>query len=201
MPPTPPDAPVPHEITRLLRRWKEGDREALSGLAVLTYDELRGIAASYLRREHQGHTLQATGLVNEAYLRLSKLRAVDLTDRRHFYSFTAQMMRMILIDYARQSNALKRPASATRVPLHDEIAWIDASSVDMLALDAALDGLEAIDERKVRVIELRFFLGCTNDEAAQILDVSRATIDRDLEFGKAWLHRRLTQGGNAAHKV
>jgi RNA polymerase sigma factor (TIGR02999 family) len=111
------------------------------------------------------------------------------------------MMRMILIDYARQSQALKRPASRDRVPLHDEIAWIDASSVEMLALDDALDRLEALDERKVRVIELRFFLGCTNDEAAQILNVSRATIDRDLEFSKAWLHRRLTRGDQAAHNA
>jgi RNA polymerase sigma factor (TIGR02999 family) len=197
----PPDAPVPHEITQLLRRWKEGDREALLGLAVLTYDELRAIARGYLRHEHHGHTLQATGLVNEAYVRLSKIGRVDLTDRRHFYAFTAQMMRMILIDYARQSQALKRPASRDRVPLHDEIAWIDASSVEMLALDDALDRLEALDERKVRVIELRFFLGCTNDEAAQILNVSRATIDRDLEFSKAWLHRRLTRGDQAAHNA
>jgi RNA polymerase sigma factor (TIGR02999 family) len=188
----PSEAPVPSEITLLLRRWKDGDREALSGLALLAYDDLRAIAAGYLRHEHPGHTLQATGLVNEAYLRLSKIRRIELTDRRHFYAFAAQMMRMILIDYARQANAMKRPASAVRVPLNEEIAWIDASNVDMLALDAALDRLEQIDERKARVIELRFFLGCTNEEAAEILNVSRATVDRDLEFSKAWLHRKLT---------
>jgi RNA polymerase sigma factor (TIGR02999 family) len=102
------------------------------------------------------------------------------------------MMRMILIDHARQTRAQKRPGSAKRVPLHEEMAWIDAASEEMLALDAALDQLEALDERKVRVLELRFFLGCTNEETAALLDVSRATVDRDLEFAKAWLFRRLS---------
>jgi RNA polymerase sigma factor (TIGR02999 family) len=101
-------------------------------------------------------------------------------------------MRMILIDYSRQTKALKRPSSAERVPLHEEMAWIDAASEEIIALNTALDELEKVDERKVRVIELRFFLGCTNAEAAELLEVSRATIDRDLEFAKAWLYRRLT---------
>ncbi len=188
-----PEAPIPSEITRLLHRWKKGDRDALASLASLAYDDLHAIAAGYLRREGAGHTLQATGLVNELYLRLARLRGVQLTDRRHFFTFAAQLMRMILIDYARQSRALKRPGSTTRVPLHEEMAWIDAASEEMLALDAALDQLEAVDERKVRVLELRFFLGCTNEETAQLLDVSRATIDRDLEFSKAWLYQRLTR--------
>jgi RNA polymerase sigma factor (TIGR02999 family) len=132
-------------------------------------------------------------LVNELYLRLAQVRHVQLTDRRHFYTFAAQMMRVILIDYARQYRALKRPDSAVRVPLHEEMAWVDASSEEMLALDVALHQLEAIDERKVRVIELRFFLGSTNDEAADLLSISRATIERDLEFGKTWLYQRLSQ--------
>jgi RNA polymerase sigma factor (TIGR02999 family) len=189
----PPDAPVPSDITKLLHRWKEGDREALGRLASLAYGDLHAIATGYLRREDSGHTLQATGLVNELYLRLAQVRGVELTDRRHFYTFAAQLMRMILIDHARQSHALKRPTSANRVPLHEEMAWIDASSEEMLALDAALDQLEAVDERKVRVLELKFFLGCTNDETAQLLNVSRATVDRDLEFAKAWLYRRLSE--------
>jgi len=185
--------PIPGEITRILHRWKTGDQEALSSLASLAYPELRAIASGYLRRERTDHTLQATGLVNELYLRLARVKHVQLTDRRHFYTFAAQMMRVILIDYARQYRARKRPDSAVRVPLHEEMAWVDASSEEMLALDVALQQLEAIDERKVRVIELRFFLGCTNDEAADLLSISRATIDRDLEFGKAWLFRRLSQ--------
>jgi RNA polymerase sigma factor (TIGR02999 family) len=187
------ETPIPGEITRILHRWKTGDREALSSLASLAYPELRAIASGYLRRERAGHTLQATGLVNELYLRLTQVKNVQLADRRHFYTFAAQMMRAILIDYARQYRAQKRPDSAERVPLHEEIAWVDASSEEMLALDVALDQLEALDDRKVRVIELRFFLGCTNDEAAELLGISRATVDRDLEFGKTWLFQRLSQ--------
>ena len=188
------ESPPPREITRLLHRWKDGDREALASLASLAYDDLRAIATGYLRRESTGHTLQATALVNELYLRLARVKGIELVDRRHFYTFTAQLMRMILIDHARQTNALKRPGSASRVPLHEEMAWIDASSEEMLSLDEALNELEAVDERKVRVLELRFFLGCTNEEAAQLLNVSRPTVDRDLEFAKAWLYRRLSPG-------
>lgn len=185
--------PVPRDITRLLHRWKEGDREALAQIASAAYDDLRSIASAYLRRESPGHTLQATSLVNELYLRLAQVKSVDLSNRRHFYAFAAQMMRMILIDHARQTKAQKRPGSAVRVPLHEEMAWIDAASEEMLALDAALDELEALDERKVRVLELRFFLGCTNEETAALLEISRATVDRDLEFGKAWLFRYLSR--------
>jgi RNA polymerase sigma factor (TIGR02999 family) len=129
----------PSEITALLRRWNKGDREALSNLAFAAYPDLCAIARGFLRREGSGHTLQATGLVNELYLRLAQVKGVNLTDRRHFYAFAAQLMRMILIDHARQSRALKRPSSATRVPLHEEMAWIDASSEEMLSLDVALD--------------------------------------------------------------
>lgn len=188
-----PETPLRGDITRILHRWKSGNREALAGLASLAYPELRAIASGYLRRERADHTLQATGLVNELYLRLAQVTHIELSDRRHFYTFAAQMMRLILIDYARQSRALKRPGSAARVPLHEEMAWIDASSEEMLALDAALDQLEAVDERKVRGIELRFFLGCTNDEAAELLSVSKATIERDLEFAKTWLYQRLSK--------
>jgi RNA polymerase sigma factor (TIGR02999 family) len=185
------ETPLPSEITRLLHRWQVGDREALGALASAAYNNLRAIAAGYLRRERSGHTLQATGLVNELYLRLAQIRSVQIEDRRHFYAFAAQLMRLILIDHARQARAGKRPGSHARVPLHDEIAWVDATSDEMLELDIALNELEAVAERKVRVLELRYFLGCTNEEAAQVLGVSRPTIDRDLEFAKAWLYRRL----------
>jgi RNA polymerase sigma factor (TIGR02999 family) len=195
------DAPPQRDITRLLHRWKEGDREALASIASMAYEDLHAIAIGYLRREGSGHTLQATGLVNELYLRLAQVRNVHLSDRRHFYTFAAQLMRMILIDHARHTRALKRPGSLARVPLHEEMAWIDASSEEMLALDSALDQLEALEERKVRVIELRFFLGCTNDETAQLLDISRATVDRDLEFAKTWLYRRLSQPPSPADKM
>jgi RNA polymerase sigma factor (TIGR02999 family) len=187
------DSPNSGEITRILHRWKTGDREALASLAPLAYSELRAIALGYLRREHAGHTLQATGLVHELYLRLARIKQIDLVDRRHFYTFAAQLMRLILIDHARQSRSAKRPQATDRVPLHEEMAWIDASGEDMLALDAALDQLEALDARKVRALELRFFLGCSNEEAAGLLSVSRATIDRDIEFSKTWLFRRLSK--------
>ena len=183
---------IPQEFTGLLQRWKEGDREALASLISASYPDLRAIAAGYLRRESPGHTLQATGLVNELYLRLAKLKSAQLEDRRHFYAFAAQMMRMILIDHARQAGALKRPGSAVRIPLHEEMAWVDASSEEILALDIALHQLEVVDQRKVRVIELRFFLGCTNEETAHLLNISRPTVDRDLEFAKVWLYRRLS---------
>lgn len=185
------ETPLPSEITRLLHRWQVGDREALGALASAAYDDLRAIAAGYLRRERSGHTLQATGLVNELYLRLAQIRSVQIEDRRHFYAFAAQLMRLILIDHARQARAGKRPGSHARVPLHEEMAWVDATGDEMLDLDVALNELEAVAERKVRVLELRYFLGCTNEEAAQVLGVSRPTIDRDVEFAKAWLYRRL----------
>jgi predicted DNA-binding protein (UPF0251 family) len=160
------DQALPGEITDLLHRWGEGDSAALSSIASVTYDDLRSIAHGYLQRENRAHTLQATGLVNELYLRLTQQRGARLTDRRHF-------------------------------------AWVDASGSDMLALDQALAELEALDERKVRAVELRYFLGCTNGEAADLLKVSRATFDRDLQFSKSWLYRRLhaTASESAENKV
>jgi len=183
---------LPGEITALLRQWNEGDRKALSSLASLAYDDLRLIAQRHLRRESRMHTLQATGLVNELFIRLVRQSEINIVDRQHFYAFAAMMMRRILIDYARQALSQKRPTGgAERVPLHEEIAWIDASGQDMLDLEAALIELEQLDPRKSRVVELRYFLGCTNQETAEVLGVVRATVDRDLQFAKAWLGRRL----------
>ena len=175
---------------------ERGDREALASLASLAYNDLRSIAVGYLRREDPTHTLQATGLVNELYLRLAQVRRAEFLDRHHFFAFAAQLMRMVLTDYARQAHAQKRPPQRLRVPLHEELAWIDAANEELLALDAALDRLEALDSRKVRVIELRYFLGCTKEEAAEILGISRATVERDVEFSKAWLYQKLA--GSAA---
>jgi len=197
------DPALPGEITALLQRWGEGDSAALASIASATYDDLRSIASGYLRRESRTHTLQATGLVNELYLRLTQQRGAKLTDRTHFFTFSAMLMRRILSDYARRSHALKRPgASAVRVPLHPDIAWVDASGSEMVALDQALAELEALDERKVRAVELRYFLGCTNEEAADLLKVSRATLDRDLQFSRSWLYRRLhSESGPAENKM
>jgi RNA polymerase sigma factor (TIGR02999 family) len=187
------DSSVPGEITSLLLQWQEGDREALASLASLAYDDLRAIAGGYLRREKPNLTLQATALVNELYIRLSRQRAVQFIDRTHFYTFAAMMMRRILSDYARRTRALKREGECPlRVPLHEDMAWVDAAGEDMMMLGHALSELEAVDPRSVRAVELRFFLGCTHEEAAKLLDVSRATIERDPEFARAWLYRRLT---------
>jgi RNA polymerase sigma factor (TIGR02999 family) len=191
----PSEPPITHEITQLLRRWNKGDRQILSDLVSLAYDDLHTIAEGYLRRESSTHTLQATGLVSELYLRLARVNGAQISDRRHFYTFSAQLMRLILIDHARRSRAQKRSGSGARIPLHEEMAWIDAGNEEFLALHAALDELEALDERKVRVLELRYFLGCTNEEAAEILGASHATVQRDLGFAKAWLYRRLNRAG------
>jgi RNA polymerase sigma factor (TIGR02999 family) len=195
------DHALPGEITALLRRWDEGDSAALASVASVTYDDLRSIASGYLRRENRVHTLQATGLVNEVYLRLAQQGGTRLMDRRHFFTFAAMMMRRILTDYARRTHALKRPEGGNvRVPLHPDIAWVDASGDDMLALDSALAELEGLDERKVRAVELRYFLGCTNEEAADLLKVSRATFARDLQFALTWLYRRLHAESAASAK-
>jgi RNA polymerase sigma factor (TIGR02999 family) len=187
---------LPGEITGLLHRWGDGDRQVPGELASLAYDELRAIASGYLHREHPYHTLQATGLVNELYIRLAQQQSVQLSDRRHFYAFAAMMMRRILGDYARRGRAEKRPeANAIRVPLHDDMAWISAAGDDMISLDLALNELETVAPRKARVIELRYFLGCTNEEAAEVLGLTRATIDRDLQFAKTWLFSRLRPNG------
>jgi len=186
------DPRPPGEITDLLARWSDGDRFALADLTAMAYDHLRKIAKGFLRRESPAHTLQATALVNELYLRLIRQQQVRVVDRAHFYALSAVLMRRILVDYARHSNADKRSAGE-RVPLDEGLAWIDASSDDMVSLNHALGELEAIDERAARIIDLRFFLGCTDTEIAGILDLSRSTVDRDLEFAKAWLYRRLTK--------
>jgi RNA polymerase sigma factor (TIGR02999 family) len=183
---------LPGDITALLSRWNAGDREALAGVASLAYNDLRAIATGFLRRESQEHTLQATALVNELFLRLVRQKSLRVEGREHFYTLAAMMMRRILTDHARRSTAQKRPARSGRIPLHDEIAWVDAAGAEMVELDRAMADLEAMDARSVRAIELRFFLGCTIGEASAVLGVSSATLERDVKFGLAWLYRRLS---------
>jgi RNA polymerase sigma factor (TIGR02999 family) len=190
------DSQLPGEVTSLLRRWSAGDATALGALVEVAYPELRAVAVGYLRRQRSGDTLQATGLVNELYLRLARQRSVEFGDRRHFYRFAAMLMRRILSDYSRQGRAQRR--TGIRIPLHPDLAWVDAAGEDMLALDNALAELEALDERKTRTVELRYFLGCTNEETAELMGVARATVDRDLLFAKSWLHRRLFPQAPAA---
>jgi len=183
---------LPGEITSLLNRWSGGDATALDQLIESVYQELHAIAIGYLRRANSHQSIQATELINELYVRLARQRASRFVDRGHFYRFSAMLMRRILSDHVRRAHAQKRPGSAgVQIPLHPDLAWVDAAGEEMLSLDRALAELEIIDERKVRIVELRYFLGCTNEEVAGILGVTRSTVDRDLQFAKAWLYRRL----------
>lgn len=179
------------EITLLLRQWRDGDPEAYRQLIPHVYPHLREVATGYLRRESQGHTLQATALVHELYLRLLQQHKAEWKDRAHFYTFAAKMMRLILADHARGAHALKRGGAVDHVPLDSEIPWVDLNGPDMIDVNRSLDELEEVDPRKVRLVELRYFLGCTVAEAADILEISTATADRDLLLVRTWLHSRL----------
>jgi RNA polymerase sigma factor (TIGR02999 family) len=193
----PPSGSTSGEVTLLLRQWTAGQPDALDSLAPIVYQHLHRIAQGYLSRERGGHTLQATGLVNEVFLRLLADRRADWQDRGHFYSFAARMMRRILIDHARAVRAGKRGGEAQKIPLAAELAWIDAQGPEILDLDTALNDLEAMDPKKARAVELRYFLGCTAEETAEIMEVSKATIDRELRFTRSWLVDRLNPPGGA----
>ena len=189
--------PLHHEepsddITRLIRAWRTGETSSVTGLIEVAYPKLKRLAETLLQRETPGHTLQATGLVNELYLMLVKQRNTAFESRGHFYSFAVFLMRTILRDWARDRKALKRGGErAVRIPLSPDLAWIDAGSEEMLDLDTALEELEVDQPRKVRLIELTAFLGCTTVEAAEIVGVSKPTADRELRVARAWLYRRL----------
>lgn len=183
------------DVTVLLERWREGDPAVLERLMSLVYNELHGIARGYMRRERDDHTLQPTALVNEVYLRLLRQRSVHWNDRGHFFTFAARMMRNILKDHARAHLAERRGGpGAVKLPLSEEMAWVGSSPEGMLDLNAALDRLEALDPRKAHLVELRFFLALTMDEASSVLGVSRATAERDLKFSRSWLYRELNPG-------
>jgi RNA polymerase sigma factor (TIGR02999 family) len=181
----------PGDITALLAAWRDGRPGALDDVIVVTYPKLRKLAESFLRRESPGHTIQATGLVHEIYLLLLRQRKVAFEDRGHFYATAAGLMRAILRDWARDKGAQKRGGDAVRVPLSEDLSWVDADSTEFLDLDVALAELERLDERKARLIELKTFLGCSTEEAAEQLAISKATADRDLRLAKAWLYQRL----------
>jgi RNA polymerase sigma factor (TIGR02999 family) len=184
------------DITALLIRWKNGNSDALEELVPLVYPRLKEIAGAFIRRERSQHTLSATALVHELYLRLLGGQKPDLSDRVHFYSFAAHMMRRILIDHARAHHAEKRGGDSVHLPLDTDLAWINRNSpLEMIDLDRALAELEAIDPRKVRLVELRHFLGCTGEKAAEALNISKATADRDIKFAKSWLYLRLRGAG------
>jgi RNA polymerase sigma factor (TIGR02999 family) len=179
------------DITQLLQDWRAGKEDALEALIPLVYPDLKRIASGYLRRENPGHTLQATGLVHELYLKLCHQRQANWQDRSHFYAFAAKMMRMLLTDHARRGMRDKRGGDRERVPLSDQLPWVNLDSPEYIDLDAALDELEKIDPRKAQVVEMCHLLGCTTEETADILHISLATAERDLKFARGWLYRRL----------
>jgi RNA polymerase sigma factor (TIGR02999 family) len=185
----------PGEITLLLTRWKEGDPDAFGELVPLVYPHLREVAGAYIRREKDPGLLQATSLVHELYLRLRNQRKADWEDRVHFYTFAAKVMRMILIDHARSVQAERHGGTAEHVPLSDDLAWVELGSPELLELDRALDELNRIDPAKVQLIELRYFLGHTAEETADLMGLSKATVDRQVGFARAWLYRKLYPPG------
>ncbi len=180
-----------HEVTELLRQWRSGDEEALDKLTPLIYDELHRLAHQYISRERPGHTLQTTALVNEAYLRLVEQNDVDWESRAHFFAVSAQLMRHILVDYARQHAAAKRGGEFQKVALNGEVIVSRERAAELVALDEAMHALHEIHPRRSKVVELRYFGGLNNKEASQVLKVSETTIERDWRFAKAWLYREL----------
>ena len=179
------------EVTVLLRAWRAGDDEAYRRVSVLVYEELRRQAGNYVRRKRRGDGQQATSLVHEAFMRLATARAVDWQDRRHFLAVAARTMRRVLVDAARARGASKRGSDAEHLPLPSDLAGAGSALVDVIALDEALERLGRVDERKVQVVELRFFAGLTVPETAQVLQVSPDTVARDWRMARAWLHREL----------
>lgn len=194
--PTGPADPPHGDITRLLNAHPGAHADAVVALAPLVYDELRAIAHGQLRREARGHTLQTTDLVHEAFLKLVRAEEISFTGRAHFFAISARVMRQILIDYAKRRQTLKRGGDAERLSLDEGLdaspsALTDRHITDLVALDRALEELEALDERQARVVEYRFFAGMSVEETAEVLDVSRATVKRDWSVARAWLNHRL----------
>lgn len=182
------------DLTALLIAWGNGDQASLGELVPLVYDELRRIARRHLRRERPDHTLQATALIHEAYLRLIDQKKVRWQGRAHFYGVAAAAMRRILVDHARRHNRAKRGGSARQVPLEETAALSTEPAAELIALDETLGRLSAIDPRKGGVVELRFFAGLSIEEAAAVLEVSPATVMHDWTLAKAWLRREIGHG-------
>lgn len=184
----------PKEITRLLVAWGDGDAKALEALTPLVYQQLHRLAHHYLSNERTGHTLQTSALVNEAYLRLIDWKNVRWENRAHFFGVSAQLMRRILVDFARSRRYEKRGGGAVAIQL-DEAALISGeTSTDLVALNEALLSLAKLDDRQSRVVELRFFGGLTVEETAEVLKVSEATVRRDWSLARAWLRREIVGG-------
>ena len=180
------------EITVLLRHWSEGDQEALEHLLPIVMRELRQLAGGYLKNERSNHTLQPTALINEAYLRLVAQDCPEWQNRSHFFGVAAQLMRQILVDHARAHVAAKRGNAAPKLSLDEALEASHEQAGELLALDDALLSLERLDQRKARVVELRYFGGLTVEEIAQVLSISTATVTREMRLAHAWLLREMT---------
>jgi RNA polymerase sigma factor (TIGR02999 family) len=185
--------PSAHEITRLLQAWSEGEQSALEHLIPLVYEELHRLAHHYMAGERSGHTLQTTALLNEAYLRLVDSAKPSWQNRAHFFAVSAQVMRRILVDWARSRQALKRGGEVRPLELEEALVVADAPGADLVALDDALKALAALDPRRSKVVELRFFGGLSVEETAEVLKISPETVMRDWRFAKSWLRREMSK--------
>ena len=190
-------ATSPNDVTRLLIEWSNGDHTALDQLIPLVYDELRRLARRYMRREKQGHTLQTSALIHEAYLRLVDQENVRLQNRAQFFGFAATVMRRVLVDYAREHRALKRGGAGAKVTLDDALLVSEDHLDRVLMIDDSLRKLAAVDPDQSRVVELRFFAGMNVEETAEALGISTATVKREWSHAKAWLQRDMRSRGAA----
>jgi RNA polymerase sigma factor (TIGR02999 family) len=186
----------PSQVSQLLQVWRGGDRNALDALVPLVYKELRRVAHFQLRNERPNHSLQSAALVNEAYLRLVGLSQPQWESRTHFFAIAAQLMRQILVDYARRHGAAKRGGSVAKVWLEDAMVTSKKRDLDVVALDDALKDLAKIDARQSRVVELRYFAGLSLEEISQVMEIAPATVQRDWTAARAWLHRQMTRNSN-----
>ncbi len=196
--PNTPDVQAREQITRLLVEWGNGNKQAIDLITPLVYTELRKLAASYLNRERNAATLQPTALVHEAYLRLVAQDLPDWESRSHFFAVAATLMRQILVDHARKIRSQKRGGDAVKMTLTPELQVSTSRAYDLVGLDDCLSDLARFDERKARIIELRFFGGLSVDETAQSLHISVATVGREQRLAEAWLHKQMTQSASAA---
>jgi len=183
-----------NEVTELLQKWSDGDTGALEELTPVIYSELHRIAKRYMNRERDGHTLQTTALVNEAYMRLIDWKAAKWENRAHFFGVSAQLMRRILVDFARKRPKIANDEAARQVSLDEAFVVSTEKSADLVALDEALNELAKFDARKAKIVELKFFGGLSVEETAEVLKVAPITVMREWQKAKAWLYRELSQG-------
>jgi RNA polymerase sigma factor (TIGR02999 family) len=183
-----------YNVTKLLLAWGSGDTEAMDRLAPLVYRELHRLAHFYMSKERAGHTLQTSALVNEAYLKLIDVRRIQWQDRGHFFAMAGRLMRRILVDFARKRAYLKRGGKAEHVDFEEDLCITPVPSHDLITIDDALDALASVDERKVQVVEMRFFAGLEVREIAEALEVSPETVRRDWRLARAWLQRAIRKG-------